>query len=301
MWKRPRVWVTLALLVLLNIVAWDIVKTPFDLDGYITLYERATPLPELPDTKEYAHLLPGRLFFGSRWFSYLVAAFIGFGLPFILPRLLTWLWHRIQRVSRRAILVWLSLFVICNVLAWDVIDWPREDPDLVYLYQSQQGKEIAYTYLVPRLIFHSVKVSYITATFLGFVLPFLLPRLLLWLWRAPRMLRAAGGAGIGALVALIGLLIALNVLAWNWTESTFETDVTIVFGAEERTDESIRGRPDRLYYYGLTPGAYVHSEGTSILLAFAVGEILPFMLAGALLRRRQPLGVPLPPVAGAPR
>jgi hypothetical protein len=323
MWKRGRTWLTIALLVWLNIVAWSIRTSPKRYTGVITLREYQVPAQgQAQATAEYTTLAPS-YFFGPTWFSYAVALFIGFGLPFILPRLVPWLWHRGKATVRklrgtptgRKIVVWLVLLAICNFLAWEIVRLPYEDNAALSLYRQVDDGAVWYTYLLPTLKFHSPGFSYALAAFLGFGLPFLVPPLLIWLWRRLRRLFGAQpvsretrptfspmqGKKGGVVVAVLTLFVAFNVLAWDWGASANKGEISLVLWQRENAE--MTGRSYGVLYYGITPGIRVGSAGISWALSAFVGEILPFLLAPALVRRwrRPPPALPLPPVAGAPR
>jgi hypothetical protein len=303
MWKRWHTWAILALIVLLNIVAWRIQKAPQEVSGAITLYQHVPTATETIGAKEYVLFLPRSLLLGGWWVSYFFAAFIGFGLPFILPRLVPWLWRQRQRVRPQVALVWVPLLIVCNFLAWRFIDWPDNGPTVIPLYQSRLGPDAAYLYLAPRFfIFRSPMASYVLAVFIG-----TLPILVRWLWRLPRprpgearrIWNPLRGKTRGAILGALALFAAFNVLAWDWVQSDQRSMVPLVLSETEPT----AGRYSRrTLYSGIAPGFVVHSEGVSWGLSFFVGEILPFLLLPVLSKgRRPPPALPLPPVAGAPR
>lgn len=316
MWKRWTTWTTLALLVWFNFVAWSIRTSPKQYAGVITLREHQVQAQgQAQAVTEYTTLAPS-YFVGPTWFSYVLALVIGFGLPFILPRLVPWLWRRgkplVQRLrgtpAGRKIAVRLALLVICNVLAWNIVSLRFEDETVLPLYHRQVGDTVWYTYLLPAVGFHSVGVSYALAAFFGFGLPFLLPRLTAWLWRR-RPWRQPGSTGVarrpmggsktGAAVALLALLVVCNVVAWDWVNSD-ERDGGFIVLSKKETDSDWSSRRT-VVYSGIAPSVVVENLPVSLALSFFVGEVLPFLLLPALRRRRPPPTLPLPPVAGAPR
>lgn len=315
MWKRPRTWITLALLILLNMVAWDIRTAPHQYPGVIPLYQQ-----QKDGVTQYTDLKPDGFYFGSIWFSWCVSLFIGFVLPFLVAHLLPWLWHRrkhlmpsIWRVldsrKKRVIVACLVLLVALNVLAWDIKTSPFEVTGPITLYQ--QGVEAdgtaQYTQIWPgKIVRQSPWLTYAWAVFVGFILPFA-PVMLPWLWRRFRhgpgrsTSSSAQGSKVGAAVATLVLLVGFNVLAWDWVESRDKNELVLAF--EEGSREEPNGFSYRsvTYYAGIAPGIRFADKGTSVLASFFVGEILPLLLVTALFRRRQPPALPLPPVAGAPR
>jgi hypothetical protein len=79
MWKRRETWIAIALMFLLNILAWDIRTGPQVRAGAIPLYEH-----QVATGIEYTVLRPARFYLDSVWYSYAVALFIGLALPFLL-------------------------------------------------------------------------------------------------------------------------------------------------------------------------------------------------------------------------
>lgn len=305
----------LALLVLLNIAAWDIRTAPQQHAGVIPLYQH-----QQDGVTQYTDLKPDSFYYRSIWYSWAVALFTGFVLPFIVAYLLPWLWHRRKHLMRgiwraldsrkkRAIATCVVLFVVLNILAWDIKTSPFEVAGHITLYQHKMEADgtAPYTQLWPsKIVYQNPWLTYGWAIFVGFVLPFA-PVVLPWLWR--RLRQGPGrstssslqGSKVGAALGTLTLLIAFNVLAWDWAESSQKGELLIVL--EERVARENVGfqRYDATYYSGIAPGIRFPDVGTSVLASFFVGEILPFLLAIALFRRRQPPALPLPPVAGAPR
>lgn len=309
MWRRGRTWLTLALLVLLNMVAWDIRTTPQQHPSVIPLYQ------SLKDgVTQYTDLKPDAFYFGSVWYSYAVAVFIGFVLPFILAPLLPWLWHRRKSFARgiwrlfdtrkkRAVAFWLVVLAACNVLAWDVMTFSYENDFGIPLYKSftSYGTE-NYTSIVPGIRIYGRVVSYALSILVGIGLPLTA----LWLWRRKRdglaIAPSIENLPLGRrMLALLALLVVFNVLAWDWAESRTKDELVIVFDQVSREEPTGFSYRSASYYVGIAPGIRFADMGTSVAASFFIGEILPFLLMAALSRRRQPPTLPLPPIAGAPR
>lgn len=296
MWKRPRTWVTLAVMVWLNFVAWSIRTSLKQSIGAIQLYQH-----KVGDGTEYTTLAPSYFFFDSVWFSYVAAVFIGFALPIILARFLPLLWHRRRKMG--GVAAWLILLVICNALAWEKVTFLDEMAAGIPLYKTVNSySNIEYTGIVPRIRV----VSWATAYALSYFVSLAVPLAALWLWRrkqkgqplAPGVPNLPLGPGV---LALLVLLTVFNVLAWDWKESSEKNDIAIVL-RERTTEERIGFTPYTVTYYsGIAAGIRFAETSTSILASFFVGEILPLLIAPALFRRRRPLAIPLPPVTGAPR
>lgn len=194
MWKWRRAWITLALLILLNPVAWDVRTVPQDHGGFITLYQH-----QANEGSEYTTLRPARFYLDSIWYSYAVALFVGAGLPFLLPRFLPWSWRRrhslVPYLAKAApFAVWLgrhgidaffaflkfvllimaglvgalrlsarlwgvlALLIVFNVLAWDWIK-PITDNDLG---------------IRPGVVVGDTWVSVLASLFVGEIIPLIL-------------------------------------------------------------------------------------------------------------------------------
>lgn len=295
MWKRPRTWATLALLIWLNFVAWSVRTSLKQSIGAIPLYQH-----KVDDGIEYTTLAPSYFFFDSIWFSYIAALLIGLALPVILVRFLHLLWHRRQRMGRIA--AGLVLLVICNVLAWDVMTFLDAMPIGIPLYKTINSyNNIEYTGIVPGIKMFSWAASYA----LSFLISLGVPLFALWLWRRNQRQPEATGtrnvpAGVRAL-ALLPIFVAFNMLAWDWAQSSEKGELFLVL------EEGLARANVGLQYYdvksysGIAPGIRFQNKATSVLVCLFVGEILPFLLVIALFRRWKPPALPLPPVAGAPR
>lgn len=321
MWKRGTTWATLALLVWFNFMVWNVYTSYGEYTGAITLREHQIQAQGQADAvTQYTRLAPS-YFFGPLWFSYALALFIGFGLPFILPRLVPWLWRRGKPLVQRLwgtpagwkIAVCLVLLVVCNFLAWNVKESVDDYPGVISLSRDHPGSSPDYILLLPAWMgFGGLGRSYAVAALIGFGLPFLLPHLVPWLWRRlsrlyqqPPMageirpaLNPQQGKKSGGVLAGLALFVAFNVVAWDWAESNSKDGVVIVLG-EKETGDGWYGR--QTLYYGVNPGVLLSGPGVSFVLSFFVGEILPFLLLPSLRRRRPPPALALPPVAGAPR
>ncbi|MBN8738646.1 MAG: hypothetical protein BGP24_12010 [Lysobacterales bacterium 69-70] len=181
MWKRRRTWTTLALLILLNLLAWDIRTDPQAYAAYIQLHQHP-----VKNGVEYTALRPARFYFDSVWYSYAVALLVGFGLPFLLPRLLPWAWQKrhvlayyIHKAAPHA--AWLgrhsvnvffaflkvvlllmmglvgalrasgklwvvvALLIVFNVLAWDWKKTREKDELLLVLQERQTETDAGFT------------------------------------------------------------------------------------------------------------------------------------------------------------
>ncbi|MDC8012279.1 hypothetical protein [Tahibacter soli] len=298
MWKRPRTWVTLALLVLLNVVAWDIRPQALEIPGVIPLYSHQTETGI-----ERIVLRPARFYFDSVWYSYAVALFIGLVLPIALARLLIWLWRALSREKKRVVAAWLVLIVVCNVVAWDLATFFDDMVIGIPLYKSQDGTgNIQYTGILPGIPFLGPLTSYA----LSFLIGIGLPLAALWFWlrrqRGQAVTPVSSDLPLGQQVlALLALLVVFNVLAWDWAESTEKDSLVVVTGERETRESNGFSRYTAIYYSGVAPGVRFADKGASVLASFFVGEILPLLIAPALFRRRRLRAVPLPPVAGAPR
>lgn len=201
----------------------------------------------------------------------------------------------------------LALLIVCNVLAWKIIRSPVEYHGLLTLYSRSLEYSTEYRILLPRWEVFSPLASHVLSLLIGVALPFAV----LWLWRRKEITskvsyKNASGNGRklpvgGSVLALLMLLILLNVLAWDWVSTDDKASLYIVLGQEQRTYRQSVISLDVTQYTGIAPGIRFQDKGVSIAASFFVGEILPFLLAPTLFRRRQSVALPLPPVAGAPR
>ena len=205
--------------------------------------------------------------------------------------------------------VTLTLLVVCNVVAWDVVTFLDEMVVGIPFYKSIDSYgNTQYTGIVPGIRVFGRTTSYALSFLVGIVLPFVAP----WLWWRKRKnqktgsTETAGGSGRKlptgqSVLASFALLIGLNVLAWDWINTDDKASLYIVATQEHRTYSEGFIRLEGMQYTGIAPGICFQDRGVSIAASFFVGEILPFLLAPMLFRRRQPVVLPQRPVAGAPR